>query len=93
MGEFIRVKQACSNPDMLRSNLQDTKLRLKTWGYSRQVLDQARHKLETHSRKELLFGDNRIPPKNAPNVVFSTPYSSDFGQFFRYLPILNKDPK
>lgn len=78
MGEFIRVKRACSSPDTLKSSMQDTKHRLKTGGYNRRILDQAEGKLQTCNRKELLFGDSHIPPKNAPNLVFSTPYKFRF---------------
>lgn len=57
----------------------------------------AAHKMETKSRKSLLFSSNKQRCTKTDSLILSTPNSKDFPAvrtiIQKYLPVLNKDPK
>lgn len=101
-GEYIRTSQACSNNLSFKSKIGDLNIRLHQGGYTNIHLEAAASKVQMRSRDSLLSQNVNHHAKeckslNNNTLVFSTPYSSDFSLvkffFYKYLPVLNKDPK
>lgn len=63
VGEYFRLKRACSNEIVLKSQMESLDKRLYQEGYKRWHTDRARHRVDNRTRESLFLArkvDNRI---------------------------------
>lgn len=95
-GEMTRAKINCSVTSELEMNTVCD--RLKTWGCATWMLDQAKSRVRSTPREQLLLESETIGCKQNRQqcMVLSTPFSSEFKYILdiilRYLPYLDLDP-
>lgn len=99
MGDYFRLKRACSKESVFESQITALDERLYQQGYKKWHTNRARHRVNNRNRESLLFGQtNKSHNTDSNNVpTFSTAYSVDFAKvkniFLKYLPMLNRDDK
>lgn len=100
MGEYTRTKRACSQQITYNAAINDLNKRLRIRGYDNKSLTKASDRMHNRTRESLLFQsktkDTQIHKKDDP-LILSTPYCTHFSSvkkiIYKYLPVLNKEPK
>lgn len=80
IGEYIRTKRACTNPETYDTKIKELKHRLTAQGYHKKHFHKATTKVADRSREFPYF----------PDYYY---FANIRKIFFRYLPILNRDSK
>lgn len=96
VGEYLRLKRACSNQTTFNTETESLDNRLHQRGYRNWQVNRAKTNIK-HRTRESLLQDKGDKTGAADIPTFSTSYSVDFNHIrnilLKYLPILNRDDK